>query len=172
VTLQAGMTIPIRLMQTLSTDHLVAGDTFQATLAAPLIVDGLIIAERGAGVSGRVLEVQRAGRLSGNSRLQLALSTVQTADGQKVTISTEPWSKQGDSARRGNTEKIAGGAAIGAIIGAIAGGGAGAAIGAGVGGGAGIGAAAATGAKPVSIPTETVIRFRLNSGVTITERQL
>jgi hypothetical protein len=172
VTLQQGTQVAVRLDQALASDHLSAGDTFQASLAEPLVVDGYIIAERGSRVSGRVVNAQQAGRLSGASALGLSLSTIQTADGQKVAISTEPWVKQGDSQRNREVATIGGGAALGAIIGAIAGGGKGAAIGAGVGGAAGTGAAVSTRGKPVSISSETVIRFRLSSRVKITERPL
>lgn len=172
VTLRQGAQISVRMDQALSSDHLAPGDTFQASLAEPLVVDGYIVAERGARVAGRVVEARIAGRLSGNSTLGLSLATVQTADGQKIAISTEPWVKQGDSSRDQSVAKIGGGAALGAIIGAIAGGGAGAAIGAGVGGAAGTGAAAASRGKPVNIASETVVRFRLASSVKITERPL
>jgi hypothetical protein len=172
VILRQGIQIAVRLDQSLSSDHLSPGDTFQASLAEPLVVDGYIIAERGARASGRIVDSRQAGRMSGTADLQLALSTFQTADGQKISVSTEPWAKEGTSSQGANVAKIGGGAALGAIIGAIAGGGKGAAIGAGVGGAAGTGAAAATRGKPVTIPTETVIRFRLATRVTVTERPL
>jgi hypothetical protein len=159
-------------METLSTEHVSTGDTFQATLADPVIAGGFIIAERGARVSGRVTDAHRAGRFSGISSLELRLLDFTTSDGQRIPVSTDPWLKRGDSMTRSSVEKIGGGAALGAAIGAIAGGGVGAVIGASAGGGLGAGAAAATGSKPVSIPSETVIRFRLSSRVLITERRL
>jgi hypothetical protein len=172
VALDAGVPITIRLSETLSTEHLSPGDTFQATLADPVIADGFIIAERGARVSGRVADAHRAGRFSGVSSIELRLLDFTTADGQRIPVSTDPWLKRGDSMTRSSVEKIGGGAALGAAIGAMAGGGVGAVVGAGAGGGIGATAAAATGSKPVSIPSETVIRFRLSSKVLITERRL
>lgn len=172
VTLHQGTQIAVRLDQTLSSDHLFAGDSFQASLAEPLVVDGFIIGERGARVSGRVVASKNAGRLTGASELQLCLLNFQTADGQKIAISTEPWSKEADPAHGQDVAKIGGGAALGAIIGAIAGGGKGAAIGAGVGGAAGTGAAAATRGKSVTLPAESILRFRLATRVSVTERQL
>jgi hypothetical protein len=169
-TLRTGMTIAVRLLESLSSDHVSAGDNFSGTLAEPLIADGLVIAEKGARVSGRVVDAQRAGRVSGTSLIELALTSVTTADGQRVTISTDPWAKRGENSHVQDAEKIGGGAALGAIIGALAGGGKGAAIGAGIGGGAGAGTVAATRGKPVNVPSETIIRFRLASPVTITER--
>ena len=170
--LRIGTAISIRLDESLSGGRSAVGDTFQASLAEPLVVDGLVIAERGARVTGRIVDSREAGRVSGTSLLELELSTLMTSDGQRVAISTDPWTKQGDTSHREDAEKIGGGAALGAIIGAITGGGAGAAIGAGIGGGAGVGTVIATRGKPVNIPTETIIRFRLASRVTITEQQI
>ena len=148
------------------------GDTFDASLAEPLIVDGLVIAERGARAGGRIVDAQKAGRLGGASLVELELTSLITADGQKIAVSTDPWTKRGDPSRGEDAAKIGGGAALGAVVGAIAGGGTGAAIGAGVGGAAGAGTMAATRGKPVNVPSETIIRFRLASQVTIRERQL
>jgi hypothetical protein len=171
VTLRTGTTIPVRLDESLSSDRNVAGDTFNGSLAEPLVVDGLVIAERGAHVTGRILDSQRAGRVSGTAILGIALTGLHTSDGQRIAISTEPWRRQADNSHLEDAGKIGGGAALGAIIGAIAGGGKGAAIGAGIGGGAGVGTVMATRGKPVNVPTETIIPFRLASRVTITERQ-
>ena len=170
-TVRTGTSIAVRLDESLSSDRKLPGDTFSASLAEPVVADGLVIAERGARVTGRVTDVKRAGRLSGTSMLQLELSSITTADCQRVGVYSEPWAKQGASQGRGEAATIGGGAALGAIIGAIAGGGSGAAIGAGVGGAAGVGAAAVNGGKPVNVPSETVIRFRLASSLTIREKQ-
>lgn len=80
VTLQTGMTIPVRLDESVSRTS--AGDSFQATLVEPLVVDGLAIAERGARVTGRVRV---------DSLLELGLATLSTSDGQRVAVSTDPW---------------------------------------------------------------------------------
>jgi hypothetical protein len=166
------MTIPIRVDESLSSERNVAGDTFQASLAEPLVVDGLVIAEKGARVTGRIVDARKAGRVSGSPYLELELGTLATSDGQRIAILTDPWTKQGDSTQRDSAEKIGGGAALGAIIGAIAGGGMGAAIGAGVGGGAGAGAAMITHGRSVNVPSETIIRFRLASKVIVTEQEI
>jgi hypothetical protein len=172
VALRAGAAITVRLLETLSSEHASSGEVFQGTLADPLVCDGLIVAERGSRVTGRVTAARQAGRFGGVSSLELRLTDFTTADGQRIAISSDPWLKRGDSMARGSAAKIGGGAALGAVIGAIAGGGLGAAIGAGAGGTAGAGAQAITGGKPVTIPSETVIQFRLASPVRITERQL
>lgn len=177
VTIPAGMTVQIRLNESLSSDRSAPGDSFDASLAEPLIIDGLVIAERGARAGGRIVDVQKAdsqkaGRIGGTSSVALELTNLVTADGQKIAISTDPWTRRGDASRAEDAAKIGGGAALGAIIGAVAGGGKGAAIGAGVGGAAGVGTVVATRGKPVNVPSETIIRFRLATRVTIKERQL
>jgi hypothetical protein len=166
------MTIPIRLDESLSSVRSDAGDTFQASLAEPLVIDGLVIAEKGARATGRIVDSTKAGHVSGVAILELELATIATSDGQRLTVSTDPWTKQGETSHREDAAKIGGGAALGAIVGAIAGGGKGAAIGAGIGGGAGVGAVMASRGKSVTVSSETIIRFRLTSNVTITERQV
>ncbi|MCU1274907.1 MAG: hypothetical protein JWO48_2338, partial [Bryobacterales bacterium] len=163
VTLQAGSLIPARTVETLSSNRNAVGDTFTATLDQPLVVDGIVIAERGARLEGKIVQSQRAGRLKGVSDLAIALTQVTTSDGQRVMIETDSFEKHGDSSTKENVAKIGGGAALGAIIGAIAGGGKGAAIGTAVGGAAGTAGAAATRGKTVTLPGETRINFRLRN---------
>lgn len=171
VTLIAGTLIPVRLAQTLSSDRVRTGQTFQATLDQPLVVDGFVIAERGARVEGRVTEAEEAGRVKGVSYLALELTRVNTSDGQNVPISTSPVTREGEKTRKSDAAKVAAGAGIGAALGAIFGGGRGAAIGAASGGAAGTGVVLATRGKPVVLTTETRISFKLKAPVTITERR-
>ncbi len=170
VTIPAGTNLSIRLGETINSDQRKAGDTFSGTLDQPLIVDGFAVAERGAKVQGKILEAQQAGRVRGVSEIALVLTHLHTSDGQEVTINTDKFSKLGEKSTGDDLKKVGVGAAIGAAIGAIAGGGKGAAIGAGVGGAAGAGTAAATRGKPVELPVETRLTFRLAEPVTLTEK--
>lgn len=171
VTLLAGTLLPVRIVESLSSDRNQPGDTFTATLDGPVIVDGFVIAERGARLEGRVVQSQRAGRVQGVSDLSIALTQLRTSDGQRVRIETEPFEKRGPTSRAKDAAKVGAGAAIGAAIGAIAGGGKGAGIGAAVGGAAGTGGVLATRGDPAVLPAETKINFRLRNSVTLTERQ-
>jgi hypothetical protein len=170
VTLNTGMLIPVRLVDGLSSERNTTGDLFIATLDKELVVDGFVIAERGARVEGRVVNVDRAGKVRGVAALSVELTAVHTSDGQRVPVQTERFDKQAESTHQQDAAKVAAGAAVGAVIGAIAGGGKGAAIGAGVGGGAGAGDVLLTRGKPATIPTETRLSFRLRAPVTITEK--
>jgi hypothetical protein len=163
--------IPIRLVDGLTSERNSAGDTFNATLDAPLVIDHLAIAERGARVEGKVVDSAKAGKVSGVATLAIVLTRITTSDGQHVRIETQTFTKNGQGSRREDAAKVGAGAGIGAIIGAIAGGGKGAAIGAGVGGAAGAGDVLLTRGKPAELPSETRINFRLSAPVTITERQ-
>ena len=169
VTLSAGTLLPVRLGETLTSEKNKEGDAFTATLDKPLVIDGFVVAERGARLEGRVVEADRAGKVRGVSHLAIELVRLTTADGQRINIRTEPFHKDGQAERGRDAAKIGAGAAIGAAIGAIAGGGRGAAIGAGVGGAAGTGTVLATRGQPAQLPVETRISFRVNEAVTITE---
>jgi hypothetical protein len=91
-----------------------------------------------------------------------------SAAGRRITLVTEPFSRQGEGRGKNTALKAGGGAALGSIIGALAGGGKGAAIGALAGAGAGTGVNAATRGQQVVIPSETLINFQLQSPITLT----
>ena len=170
MTLNAGLMIPVRLVDGLSSERNLPGDTFIATLDKELVVNGFVIAERGARVEGRVVESDRGGRVKGTSALEVELTRIHTADGQNVAIQTDGFERRAEESRRDDAAKVGAGAAVGAVIGVIAGGGKGAAIGAGVGGGAGAGTVMATRGKAATLPSETRLTFRLKSPVTLTEK--
>ena len=169
VTLNAGILIPVRLVDGLTSERNLPGDSFTATLDKELVVDGFVIVERGARVEGRVVASDKGGRVKGVSSLSVELVRLRTSDGQTVAIQTDGFERRAEETHRQDAEKIGGGAALGAVIGAIAGGGKGAAIGAGVGGGAGAGAVMATRGNAATLPSETRVTFRLKAPVTITE---
>ena len=163
VTLQSGTSLAVRLAETISTDRKSGGDTFLATLETPLVIDGFIIADKGSRVVGKIAGLEK-------NLVQLAVTEINTTDGQRVPVETGLFEKRIEDHRGKDAAKIGGGAALGAIIGAIAGGGKGAAIGAGVGGGAGTGAVLLGRNKPISLPAETQLTFQLTRPATITEK--
>jgi len=171
VTIANGTLIAVRLSETISTERSRQGDSFMATLDEPLVVDGLVIAEKGARANGRVVDMVEAGRVKGLAHLSLELTSLMLSDSQKVELRTARFEKEGPSSKTEDAQKVGIGAVIGAAIGAIAGGGKGAAIGAAGGGAAGGGVVAATRGKPAVLPAETKISFRVEQPVTITERR-
>ncbi len=171
VTIAQGTLIPVRLEETLDSSRNIPGDAFRASLAEPLVVDGWVIAERGARIIGHVADVEQSGRLKGLASLSIELTSLTTSDGQKVDLETARFSHQAATSKKSDAAKVGIGAAIGAVIGGIAGGGKGAAIGAATGGAAGAGTVAVTRGNAAVLEAETRISFLLQQPVTLTERQ-
>ena len=142
----------MRLGENLSSEHNLAGDTFTATLDAPLSVDGFVIAERGARLEGRVVEAGKPGPVKGQAGLVIELTRLHTSDGQRVAIRTDVFRKQATGSSGKDIGMVVAAAGVGAVIGAVAGGGKGAGIGAAVGGTAGAGGVAATRQRRRSCP--------------------
>ncbi len=168
LTLPSGSFITVRINQPLSSDHNHTGDAFSASLMQPIIVDGVIVAQRGQTIGGHVTEAQKAARSSDTpSRLGVQLTDLTLVDGQVVPIQTQFLSMTGPSSAGRNAGAIVGTTALGAAIGAAVGWGPGAAIGAGAGAAAGtIGVLVARG-RPTIIPPESVLTFRVEAPVTI-----
>jgi hypothetical protein len=168
VTVPAGTTLEVRLVNALDTGSTPQGSSFEATLAAPLVVNGRDVAPVGSTATGTVENVVSSGRLNRPAELSLTLASLEPKGGEKVAISTSTVSMKGESHKKRDIEMIGGGAAVGALVGAIAGGKKGAAIGTVVGGGGGTGAAAYTGKKEIHLAPETKLAFKLSEPVTFT----
>jgi len=162
----AGTNLIVTLNQSLSSKNSQSGQTFLATMAQPVSVDGQIAIPKGASVSGTVLTAKEKGKIKGEGQLSLTLRTV-TIKGQTYQIQTGVL----DSTIKGKGKRTAattgGGAAGGALIGGIAGGGKGAGIGALIGAGAGFAGGAFTGNKQIELPAETAITFKLSAPLTL-----
>lgn len=169
VTLAQGTVLAVRVGETLTSEKNQSGDSWTGVLSQPVVVDGLVIAERGAEVTGRVTNVKRSGKVKGVGTIGVTLIRLVTADGQRIAVNTTSYAVSAKDETKRDVGKVAIVSGIGAAIGAIAGGGRGAAIGAGAGAGAGSGVVLATRGKPAIISNETLIRFRVASPVTITE---
>ena len=167
VTISAGTLVTVRMVDGIDSKRNHMGDTFRATLEAPLMVGDRVVAPTGTELEGRVTDLQSAGRFSGRSELALELIRLDM-NGRSYPLETTTWTSEGDSRGKRTAATIGGGSALGAIIGAIAGGGKGAAIGAVAGAGAGTGVSAATRGKQLKVNPEAVLDFRLQTPVTVT----
>jgi len=167
VTLNAGTYITIRTNQVLSTDHNQQGDAFSGTLVQPVVVDGIVVAQRGQTVYGLVSQVQK-NTASRESRLGLQLTSFTVADGAQVPLRTIMIGREGGTVPAGaQAGAIVGTTAVGAAIGAAAGWGRGAAIGAVAGAAAGIIGVVVTRNRPTVLFPETALTFRVESPVGI-----
>jgi len=168
VTIPAGTRISVRTIDSIDSTKNHPGDRFQASLEEPLILNGNVLAAKGADVYGRLTESKKSGTFTGQSELQLELTGI-VVNGQTVPLVTGEYELQGKSRGASTAKRTIGGAAAGTIIGAIAGGGKGAGIGAAVGGGAGAGSEIITKGDQVKVPSETILDFTLQQEVIITK---
>jgi hypothetical protein len=166
VTVQEGTDLTVTLNQAISTAQSRSGDTFRATVAAPVVIEGKTVIPKDAPVTGHIVESVPSGRLKGVAKLDLTLDSVEI-DGKSYDIATADEGRRGKNHNKRNGILIGGGAGLGALIGGIASGGVGAAIGAAAGAGAGTAGAAYTGKKDIHVPAETTLTFQLTRPVTI-----
>jgi hypothetical protein len=143
------------------------GDTFLASLASPILVGDRIVIPEGAGIKGRVVEAQSAGRFSGRPVMIIEVTRL-AYNGNIYDLRSNQYSQEGPSRNFRTAAMIGGGAGLGAILGGIFGGGKGAAIGAMIGAGAGTGVRAAGRGGAAQLPAESTFTFRLLSALTVT----
>ena len=153
----------------LSTQNAREGDRFTMTVRSPGQFEG-------ATIEGRVMNVDRGGRITGRSQMTLdfdtirlrngrsysfagILESVREPDGDIVRVDNEGAVREGNQTERTVT-RTAIGTAVGAIIGAIAGGGKGAAIGAVIGAGAGAGSVYIEGRNDLQLTAGTEVTVR------------
>jgi hypothetical protein len=171
--LPAGTILQVRTNEFLSSDKNQTGDQFTAVLDQPLVVNGWVVARRGATVLGQVKEAKKAGRVKGTSQLGLEITDLTIVDGQQAPVLTELWKASAGTSHGQDAATIGGTTVLGAAIGAAADWGRGAAIGAGAGAGAAAGIAAVllTRGHPTEILPETPLSFRLVDPVKIDTTQ-
>ena len=165
--LSSGTMVSVRLTEALSSDHNRAGDSFTATLDQPVVVNGWVVARRGQTVVGQVVNAQKAGRVKGTSRLEVALTELTLVNGHQVPVQTQLVDASGGTTKARDASAIGTTTGVGAMIGAIAGEGHGAAIGAGIGAAAGVAGVLLTRGRPTVIPPEALLTFRLVSSANI-----
>ena len=170
VTIPAGQSLLIRMIDGVDSSKNHPGDIFHATLETDLTIGNTIVARKGTDVYGRLAEAKKSGNFSGKSELQLELTRL-VIDGKDYPVVSSDYTLQGKGQGSSTAKKVGVGAVAGTIIGAIAGGGKGAAIGAAAGGATGGAVQVMTKGAQVKVPSETVLEFRLQQPVTVTATQ-
>ena len=162
VVVPAGTMVTVRLGEAVGSKISSPGQSFSATVASPVEVDGTTVIPQGSDARGTVVDAKPLGRFKGGAVLQIKLTSI-TVGGKEHSVETSALTRT----EKGKGERTAvlagGGAAAGALIGGLIGGGKGAAIGAVSGGGAGGAGAAFTGNKDVVLPAESAVSFKLES---------
>jgi len=167
LTIKQGTYVTVRMNQWLSSDRNQQGDTFTATLDQPVVVDGVVVAQRGQTVYGRVSEAQKAGRVEGTSRLGVQLTQLSLVDGDQAPIQSQMVTRNGQTSQGRDAAAIGGTTALGAIVGAGVNGGVGAGVGAGAGAVVGIIGVMLTRGRPTVIYPESVLTFQIQAPVEI-----
>ena len=167
VTVPAGATITVRMIDGIDSAQNRPGEEFAASVDAPVVVDNHIVIRKGADARVRLVQAKSAGHMTGQSQLQVELVGL-AIGAQTYAVESSAVEKTGASRGKRTAETVGGGAALGGLIGAIAGRGKGAAIGAAVGAGAGTAVQASTKGQQIQIPPETKLDFTLKAPITVT----
>jgi hypothetical protein len=143
-----------------------AGFRFTASLETNLVANDFVVAPRGTTVYGRLSNAEAAGRMAGGAELTLELTDI-VINGTAYPLLTSSYEVRSQGKGGKTTRRILGGAGLGALIGGIAGGGTGAAIGVAAGAATGTAVSAATKGQQVSVPSESLVEFRLQQPATL-----
>src|SRR5260370_11227669 len=76
VTIPAGQSLLVRMIDGVDSSKNHVGDIFHATLETDLTVNGVLAARKGTDVYGRLAEAKEAGHIKGSSELQLELTRI------------------------------------------------------------------------------------------------
>jgi hypothetical protein len=167
LTIKPGIFVMVRVDQMLSSNRNQPGDVFSATLMQPVVVDGVVVAQRGQSVMGRVAEAQKS-KAGHDARLGLELTGLTLADGTQATVNSQLVARRGPTTPGGQeVGTVATTTAVGASVGAVADWGRGAAIGAGTGAAAGIVGVLLTHNHPSVVYPETALTFRIETPVVV-----
>lgn len=165
IVIPAGTHIAVTTRQELGSKISQPGQTFSATVAAPIRAQGVTVIPAGARVAGTVVDAKAQGKIKGSGELDLRLDTVYVG-GNSMPLRTDVLEREVKGKGKRTAVAAGGGAGLGAIIGGVAGGGKGALIGGLVGGAGGTAAGAFTGNKQIVIPAESTLTFRLAHSIT------
>jgi hypothetical protein len=166
ITVPAGTRILIRMIDSIDTTKQAAGFRFSASLETNLQAEDVVVAPRGTTVYGKLVSAESAGRMKGSSELTLELTDIMI-NNSSYPLLTSTYEIKGKGEGSNTAKKVVGGAGLGALIGGIAGGGKGAGIGALIGVGGGTAVAASKKGQQLSIPSETLLEFRLEQPVAL-----
>lgn|SRR5262245_31640413 len=168
VTVPAGTRILIRTSDDLNPTKQKVGQRFGGKLETNLLVGDVIVAPRDTPVLGQLTTARTGGKVTGGSLLELELTEI-LIGGTPHPISTNTFDVQsrgiGDSGRtKAEKAQLVAGVGLGALLGGVIG--IGRAAGAGVAAGTGA-VAAATGKQELTLPSGTLVEFRLEKAASI-----
>jgi type IV secretory pathway VirB10-like protein len=170
----AGTKVPVALKHAISTKGAREGDSVYAETTFPVVLNDRVLIPAGTYVQGRIVHVERAGRIKGRAEVLMHFTTLIYPSGYTVMLpgaienvpgadKTSMKDSEGtirqDRQTGEKVEKAASTAATGAVIGGLSNGLKGAGIGAGVGGAAGIAIAMLTRGNDVKLDSGTTVEM-------------
>ncbi len=94
-TIPAGTPLEVRLERALASNQSWPGDQFAATVATPVLVEGVVAIPEGARIKGKVVEARATAGGAGQSRLRLTLNCIMI-DGRNYEVDTTDVALYGD----------------------------------------------------------------------------
>lgn len=168
-TLPSGTEIAVRTNEAIDSKTAKENQAFSAQVDQDVIGSSSNVVIPKGSPAELVIRSTSTGGVTGSPEVMLDVQSI-TIGGQRYLVSTVDLSQKSDTGigmNKRTAEAIGGGAVLGTIIGAVAGHGKGAAIGAAVGAAGGAGAQILLKGKEVRVPTETVLKFKLDQPVNL-----
>jgi hypothetical protein len=141
------------------------GETVEARLSRPIVVDDVEVVPAGATLRGQITHVKPSGKVKGRASLGMRFTQL-VAYGTTYDMSAG-WFAEAKSTKGSDAAKIGIGAGAGAIIGGIIGGKKGALTGAAIGGGAGTAVVLTTEGKPIAVAKGEAVDARLAEAIEV-----
>lgn len=175
VHIPVGTTMDLVMVTDASTKTANIGDPIEAKLAAPLVVDGKVVAEEGSVVRGKISDLKRASHAKdqeGRAFLKYDFTSIETVGGTKslnaTVTSSEGKELEAKSTSTRDKLLIGGGTVAGAVIGKVAGGSTKSTIIGAIGGAAvGAGAVAASKGHELEIPAGSKVVLKTEEPITV-----
>jgi hypothetical protein len=174
LTIPAGTKIPVVLKHAISTKSARDGDPIYAETNFPFVLNEKVLVPPGTYVQGKIMHVQRPGRIKGRAEVLIHFTTLIYPSGytvmlpgavdnvpgaDKTSMKGEEGTIRQDSQTGEKVGKAAGTAATGAVVGGLSNGGKGALIGAGIGGAVGTAIAMLTRGNDVRLESGTTVEM-------------
>ncbi len=158
ITVPEGTRVMARMAEALDSKRHKEGHKFTARLEADMVVDGHVVAPRGATLYGVLTTAKSSGRAAGSSEMQMTFTDIMVNNQLHAIATTDLKAKTDNTAK-----KTGGTVAKGALLGGLLGGSDDAKRGAAIG----LGLSVLTSGNQINIPRGTLIEFQLRTPLTI-----
>src|SRR6266576_3652922 len=103
----SGTVLKVRMIDGVDSETSQLGQTFQASLDDPIVIEGQTVVPRGADIVAKLIEDKQSGKISGRTELTLDLVSIRVR-GRMVDLNTQEVTTSSDS-RTGKSAKVIGG---------------------------------------------------------------